>query len=175
MERLEAVVGNAQVLDQCVEVLRRMDDETYATAGGDEGSPVGAHFRHIFDHYQLLLAGLTSGRIDYDARGRDPRLEQERGYAIEVAIGLRDALNNVSADLGARHLQVSTRSLADNEMPDWSGSTVRRELQFLVSHTVHHCALIKQILRQHGFDAGEEFGLAPSTKSHLVRQSACAH
>ena len=58
--------------------------------------------------------------------------------------------------------------------PDWSGSTVQRELQFLVSHTVHHCALIKQILRQHGFEAGMEFGLAPSTKGHLQRQAACA-
>ncbi|HEY7027993.1 MAG TPA: DinB family protein [Gemmatimonadales bacterium] len=171
---MEAVAGNCQVLDQCIEVLRRMDDQTYATAGAIEGSPVGAHFRHVFDHYQVVLGGLAAGRIDYDERRRDPRLEQERGYAINVALGLRNELGHVTADLGSRPLQVSTRSLADEESPDWSGSTVRRELQFLVSHTVHHCALIKQILRQHGFDAGEEFGLAPSTKGHLRRQAACA-
>jgi hypothetical protein len=127
-----------------------MDDETYATAGADEGSPVGAHFRHVFDHYQVLLGGLAGGRIDYDARRRDPRLERERGYAIDVALGLRNQLSHLTAEMGSRPLQVSTRSLADEEEPDWSGSTVRRELQFLVSHTVHHCALIKQILRQHG-------------------------
>jgi hypothetical protein len=175
VEKLEAVVGNCHVLDQCVEVLRRMDDETYVSAGADEGSPVGTHFRHIFDHYQLLLEGLVSGRIDYDARRRDPRLERERGQAIDVALGIRNQLNRLRADQGSHPLQVSLRSLAEENEPDWSGSTVRRELQFLVSHTVHHCALIKQILRQYGFDAGVEFGLAPSTKSHLQRQTACAH
>lgn len=174
MKRLEAVVGNCHVLDQCIEVLRRMDDETYATAGADEGSPVGVHFRHVFDHYQVLLGGLAGGRIDYDARGRDPRLEREREYAIGVALGLRNELSQLTAEMGSRPLQVSTRSLADEDEPDWSGSTVRRELQFLVSHTVHHCALIKQILRQHGFEAGMEFGLAPSTKGYLERQAACA-
>jgi uncharacterized damage-inducible protein DinB len=174
VEKLEAVAGNCHLLDQCVEVLRRMDDETYATAGADEGSPVGAHFRHVFDHYQLFLGGLAAGRIDYDARLRDPRLERERDYAIDLALGLRNQLSRFTADLG-RPLQISVRSMADEDEPDWSGSTVRRELQFLVSHTVHHCALIKQILRQNGFDAGAEFGLAPSTKSHLQRQTACAH
>ena len=173
MQKLEAVVGNCHVLDQCIEVLRRMDNETYATAGADEGSPVGAHFRHVFDHYQVLLGGLAGGRIDYDARRRDPRLEREREYAIDAALGLRNQLGQLTAEVGSRPLQVSTRSMADEEKPDWSGSTVRRELQFLVSHTVHHCALIKQILRQHGFDAGVEFGLAPSTKSHLRHQTAC--
>src|SRR5262245_2986220 len=152
-----------------------MDDETYVTAGANEGSPVGAHFRHIFDHYQLLLEGLASGRIDYDARRRDPRLERERRHAIDVALGIRNQLNRITPDQGPHLLTVSLRSMADEDQPDWSGSTVRRELQFLVSHTVHHCALIKQILRQHGFDAGVEFGLAPSTKSHLQRQTACAH
>jgi len=174
VKRLEAVVGNCHVLDQCIEVLRRMDDETYATTGADEGSPVGAHFRHVFDHYQVLLGGLGGGRIDYDARRRDPRLERERGYAIDVALGLRNQLGHFTAEMGSRPLQVSTRSLADEEEPDWSGSTVQRELQFLVSHTVHHCALIKQILRQNGFETGMEFGLAPSTKGHLQRQAACA-
>lgn len=174
MKKLEAVVGNCHALEQCIEVLRRMDDETYATAGAEEGSPVGTHFRHVLDHYQILLGGLAGGRIDYDARRRDPRLEREREYAVNAALDLRDQLDRLTADSGQRPLLVSTRSLADEEEPDWSGSTLRRELQFLVSHTVHHCALIKQILRQHGFDAGMEFGLAPSTKGHLNRQAACA-
>ncbi len=129
----------------------------------------------MFDHYQILLAGLPDGRIDYDARLRDPRLEREREYAIDLALDLRSQLSGLSAEWGPRPLQVSMRSLADNgEEPDWSGSTVQRELQFLVSHTVHHCALIKLILRQHGFNPGVEFGLAPSTQGHLRRQTACA-
>ncbi|MBP6670575.1 MAG: hypothetical protein KA180_14065, partial [Gemmatimonadales bacterium] len=58
--------------------------------------------------------------------------------------------------------------------PDWSDSSVKRELQFLVSHTVHHYALIKELLRREGFDPGAEFGVAPSTLQARDRETACA-
>jgi hypothetical protein len=53
-------------------------------------------------------------------------------------------------------------------------STVARELQFLLSHTVHHYALIALILRLQGFEPGEEFGVAPSTLAHWRREVVCA-
>jgi hypothetical protein len=70
---------------------------------------------------------------------------------------------------------VNTRSVAgaDGEA-DWSQSSLKRELQFLVSHTVHHYALIKELLRRTGFDAGTEFGVAPSTIAAARRDPACA-
>ncbi len=56
------------------------------------------------------------------------------------------------------------RQLSDVDAdPDWSRSTLKRELQFLVSHTVHHFALIRALLGGSGIDPGESFGLAPST------------
>lgn len=61
-------------------------------------------------------------------------------------------------------MRVTLRSVAGSgSEPDWSDSSVKRELQFLVSHTVHHYALIKELLRREGFDPGAEFGVAPST------------
>ena len=51
-----------------------------------------------------------------------------------------------------------------------SRSTLHRELQFLVGHSVHHFALIALILRQEGFDPGREFGVAPSTLAHWKRE-----
>ena len=44
-----------------------------------------------------------------------------------------------------------------------------RELQFLVSHTIHHYALIGVLLAAEGFDVSlefPEFGVAPSTLTH---------
>ena len=176
VERLEAIEGNCHFLAQGIEVLQRMEDETYASATSRSGaSPVGVHFRHVFDHYHAFLGGLSEGRIDYDARRRDPRLDRERGFAIETALGLMTDLGRLPPTMAGRVLDVSVRSEADHDSgPDWSGSTVKRELQFLVSHTVHHYALIKEVLRQCGFEAGEEFGVAPSTLAHLSRQPACA-
>ena len=38
-----------------------------------------------------------------------------------------------------------------------------RELLFLISHTVHHFALIAFMLRSFGIEPGDKFGVAPST------------
>lgn len=174
-ERLEAVEGNLLVLEQAVDVLRRMADATYADGGAAPGiSPVGVHFRHVLDHYRAFLAGLDGGRIDYDARDRQVPLERDRDLAIATALGFIADLGRLPAELAARPIEVTVRSVAsDDTSPDWSSSSIKRELQFLVSHTVHHYALIKELLRRAGFEAGDEFGVAPSTLAALRRDTAC--
>lgn len=176
-DRLESLEGNLLVLRQAVEVLNRLDDERYATwSATPGGSPVGAHFRHVFDHYRAFLAGLASGEIDYDARERQVPLERDRRLAIATALAFVTDLGRIPGDLADRPLRITTRSVAaDDGDPDWSQTTVKRELQFLVSHSVHHYALIKELLRQSGFAAGEDFGVAPSTIAALRHAtSACA-
>jgi len=175
-ERLEAVEGNCLVLQQAVDVLRRMDDATYAEGGAAPGiSPVGVHFRHVLDHYRAFLVGLATDEIDYDARERQVPLESDRALAIAAALGFLSDLGRLPAELADREVRVTVRSVAsENTAPDWSRSTLKRELQFLVSHTVHHYALIKELLRRTGFDAGEEFGVAPSTIAAQRRDAACA-
>ncbi|NIP97468.1 MAG: hypothetical protein GWO24_30170, partial [Akkermansiaceae bacterium] len=44
-----------------------------------------------------------------------------------------------------------------------------RELQFLVSHTVHHFAMIGGICRALGVALEDDFGVAPSTIRHRVQ------
>ena len=56
----------------------------------------------------------------------------------------------------------------------WARSTVERELQVLLSHTVHHYALIAVALRLHGLEVDPEFGVAPSTLRYWQEQRACA-
>jgi 1-acyl-sn-glycerol-3-phosphate acyltransferase len=175
MDRLKALDGNCQLLDQGIKLLQRMDDEAYAASGAaPDRSPAGSHFRHVLDHYQAFLAGLAEGRIDYDARRRDPRLEQDRGFAVATALGLLTDMSRLPPSLASRPIDVSVQCLADSDEPDWCSSTVQRELQFLASHTVHHYALMKELLRQAGVDPGEEFGVAPSTLAHRRSVAECA-
>ena len=63
----------------------------------------------------------------------------------------------------------------DHGGPDipWSQSSAPRELQFLISHTVHHFALIKVALRDGPRSVGDDFGVAPSTLSYRSGR-ACA-
>jgi hypothetical protein len=42
-------------------------------------------------------------------------------------------------------------------------SSVGREVAFVVSHTIHHNAIVAQMLRARGLDVAPRLGLAPST------------
>jgi len=176
MEHLEAVEGNLIVLRQAADLLGRMDDSTYATTTGGEGqSPVGVHFRHVLDHYRSFLRGLPEGAIDYDARERHGPLETDRRLALATVLGLITDIGGITREMADRPLSVSLRSVADRgNAPDWSQSSLNRELQFLVSHTVHHYALIRHILTPAGMDPGEAFGVAPSTLAARRSAIECA-
>jgi hypothetical protein len=67
-------------------------------------------------------------------------------------------------------LLVSSEGEADTGAgAEWNRSTARRELRFLLSHTIHHYALIALSLGTRGFEIPEAlsgFGVAPSTLRH---------
>ena len=57
----------------------------------------------------------------------------------------------------------------------WTRSTGRRELQFLLSHTIHHYALIAVICNHLGVPLDPAFGVAPSTLRFQQQQGVtCA-
>jgi hypothetical protein len=173
------VAACARVLGQGVELLEELDDRLYAETGGPPvQSGVGAHFRHCIDFYQSFLAGVASGRIDYDRRERDLLVERDRAFAatkLRIVISELRSLTHVN---GEEVVLISLEGEADDssESSRWCRSTVARELQFLLSHTVHHYALVALALRLRGFEPGEEFGVAPSTLRHWRRkeEAACA-
>jgi uncharacterized damage-inducible protein DinB len=168
-----ALDQNLALLAQGVDLLRRIDDSIYEAAQEthEASHRVGPHLRHCLDAYRCLLDGLPTGVIDYDARERDARVEIEREAGIEAVESLIE------------DLRVLDRLDDDHEIgvlvdtPDGVAastaigrSTLYRELQFLVGHTVHHFALIAMILRQHGVEPGREFGIAPSTLQHWEQE-----
>ena len=162
---------NIAYLDQGIELLRRLTDAEFA---GDAGRPqrrgVGAQFRHCLDFYSCFLDGIAEGRIDYARRQREMRLETDRGYAIEHCERLRAALLALDETATGRTVEVRAEvPEANPAAPEWSASSATRELQFLISHTVHHYALIALLLQIAGREPAREFpefGVAPSTLKH---------
>ncbi|MEM8931308.1 MAG: DinB family protein [Acidobacteriota bacterium] len=160
---------NLHFLAQGRDLLDHLDDDLYTRGDSHGHSSVGAHLRHVLDAYRCLLHGLADRRIDYDARRRDPRVETERAAA-------RHLLDEIVVELermeeADRHIEVHVRSdaVAWGEVDAWTRSTIGRELQFLLSHTVHHFALIAMTLRGIGFEPARDFGVAPSTLEHQQR------
>jgi len=155
---------NIETLKQGIGLIARLDDRLYTQPNPELSlSGAGAHFRHCIDFYHSFLAGVGSGRINYDLRERDERLERNRLFAIARLNAVIEGLSRSPVIEDDRAIETLLEGSLDS---DWSISSLKRELQFLLSHTIHHYALIALALRSQGFDPGAEFGVAPSTLRH---------
>ncbi len=170
---LPVVAQNLHFLRQGADLLRRLDDDTYARPTSDRprAAGVGAHFRHCLDFYRCFLRDLASGRVDYDRRERRPELETRVAVALTAIESVAEGLAAIEDDQFARQLEVH-HDEAPGEAPatSWQRSTVGRELRFLASHTVHHYALIAHLAREQGIEPDEEFGVAPATLEHWAAE-----
>ena len=169
---LAAIRGNRHFLEQGIELLERLDAEVYRTPTRPGWASVGSQFRHVLDHYRAFVDGRESGRIDYDARQRDRRIEADPTEAAAQARAMMIQLELIHVEDGNRPLAVQMDTGGDLRVPDWRPSSVGRELQFLVSHTVHHYALIKLLLEDVGISAGADFGVAPSSLAYEASRAA---
>jgi len=165
---IEPIRDNVEIVRQGIAALERLNEDLYARPAFPQGAgSIGAQFRHILDHYLAFFAGLESGRIDYDARERDPATERSIATARARAEATVRELVDISPDRLDQPVTVNTRTSSRPGRPAvWASTSVRRELTFLLSHTVHHYALINLLARAGGVELPASFGVAPSTLVH---------
>ena len=169
MERL--LRANIHYLHQAVALLDRLDDGLYCKpVASFYGSSVGGHLRHCIEHYLSFLSGMESGKVDYDDRKREERLEILTAEASGVLVEITNAFNSLLE--GEPPVGVLVKMDCGGDEIEWQPSTTGRELQFLVSHTVHHFAMIGGICRALEVEMGENFGVAPSTLRHRAQLEA---
>ena len=134
---------------------------------------VGAHLRHVGDFVRAFLRDHAAGRVDFDRRERDERLERDPLRARSELLRLAQALRALPLLAGERELLVRSEACVGG--PEWQRSSVARELGTLLSHTIHHYALIAVLLRARGHEPAPGFGVAPSTLAHWQEErAACA-
>lgn len=155
----------AAILEQGIKLIEEIDDELYTKPEAEGKACVGSHFRHNLDFVLNFLSGVESGKIDYDKRERDSRVEQDREYAVSKFKLLIEKLNALPPGVGEKRVSVKLEESPENLEIDeiWCDSSVLRELEFLHSHTLHHYALIADKLSRLGFAVDKNFGVAPST------------
>jgi len=153
-----------EVLRKEADLLNQIDDTVYTAASkGPFRSSIGDHIRHNLDHFEAFFQGLPEGRIDYEHRCRDTRIAASTDCALGTVKGYLSALQSLAVN-SKSPLEIREEREDGAEAPTWLSSTLGRELQFLLGHTVHHHAIIVLLADRYGIALPEDFGVAPSTQ-----------
>lgn len=169
MNAHEILIHNVlEAMQQGCELVTEMSDAVYTTSPTalPRASVVGAHFRHVVEHVQLLLDGMEGGLVNYDLRKRDPRIEGDREFAVSLARGLCSRLEALDPNDLAVTLTVVHHTCPHSE-PHQATSSRARELMFILSHTNHHWALVRLLVELHQDTVPVSFGFMPSTLRHM--------
>jgi hypothetical protein len=164
MQRCDTLVAdNIAILKQGIELTSSLGPlYSRATPRFLQGG-IGAHFRHCIDFYNCFLSSAGSGRINYDLRERNELVERDPDLAAIELQAIVDRLRKFSFADANSELLVVLEGSTRTGCPYWSRSSIARELQSLLSHTVHHYAFIAVALRLEGIEPAADFGVAPST------------
>lgn len=164
-----------ELLRELASVITLLSPEQYTRRCGQAffNGTIGGHVRHCLDHIRAVLDGFAGGVIDYDHRERGTNIESDPSAARDEIRRLRrlaEQLTRVAADT---HVRVEVMPTREGRSVAIS-SSLGRELAFVLSHTIHHNAMIKGMAVSLGAVLPPSFGYAPSTLSHIEGE-ACAH
>lgn len=167
-----AVRPLVSLLHQLFDLVESLTPEQYTRKPvGVVESSVGGHVRHNLDHIYALLRGLRAGEMSYDHRDRGTDVESDRLAAMEAILRAENDLTAFPWHEG-RHLITLSTLVAPDLPPVRVATSPERELAFVVSHTIHHNALIRVMVKLLGGEVSADFGYAPSTIAHQ-RSRAC--
>ncbi|MBT5926808.1 MAG: hypothetical protein HOH33_09330 [Verrucomicrobia bacterium] len=159
-----------QILRQGLGMLTLVSLEHYGTKVPLAfNATMGGHYRHCLEHFQILLNGMHSGVVNYDARDRNEKIEEDILFAKQVTMDLIDRLYEVQDDQLDITLSVLSQThyeIADHQKAE---STLKRELMYGVAHAIHHYALIAVMAGYLKVELPEDFGVAPSTLHYRSR------
>lgn len=172
------IQGNLDVISQCRQFLRQLDDDQYRYAQPPlVASSVGGHVRHVVDIYRAVACveigdGSAAACIDYDVRRRGCACETSRATAEEELAAILGWLKSLDEDALEHIVAVKTEVALAAVETATVPSTLARELVFASSHAVHHLAIMSMIGRIQGVDVPTSVGVAPATASFLRQQES---
>ena len=162
-----------QLLNELARVIGRLSDGQYVQKPvGVIESSVGGHVRHCLDHVQSLLSAIATSHLDYENRQRGTAVERVRICSLQLIDELTSALRLLPRSVLARPLRVSVSMSSDDE-PVSVLSSVGREMAYVLSHTIHHNAIVGAMVKTLGGAVPDRFGYAPSTIKNMEK-ARCA-
>ena len=153
-------------LQQIIPLLNQISDVKYSENSiSPYYSSIGKHTRHILDFYQCVFNGLNTYMIDLTDRKREeiieinPRVAKDRVEAI-----LKELDDYGGYDLEEKYELVDDFGNGKQSIP----SNLFSILAQANSHTIHHYAIIAQLLDLMSISIElEYFGYNPSTPNKI--------
>lgn len=129
------------------------------------GSSIGKHGRHIIEFFQCLMKSTTEGTVNYDARIRYLRLEEDVQYSVDVL----DKITAYLLDNNFNNMRISLVSEFGNDTQTTIPTNFNRELIYLIEHSIHHFALMRIGIQENfpHVNLPDCFGVAYSTIKYL--------
>ncbi len=160
--KLLLVGGCMNCIEQCDQILSIVSQENYCDESKGSSS-MGAHIRHILDRFHCFFAGLGDASIDYDARKRDREIEQNLEAATFALASVARKIEQMRTSVTSIELISVRESVLPSSPAVEIPSTVERELMGLITHSIHHLAIIALQAKSFGYQIDSDFGKAPST------------
>ena len=170
------VNSTQQTLKEFNEVMRQLSDAQFSESLPIfSGSSIGMHARHVIEFYLCLLSeNVEIQGINYDKRDRDLLLQTNRSYfntLVDITIDNLGRLDDARLSIP---LSIFSDEIEENDAP--MSSSIGRELQYNLEHTIHHAALIKIGVLTLNPDAymPKSFGVAASTIRYKEQKPVAA-
>ncbi|HMV44443.1 MAG TPA: hypothetical protein PK079_20230 [Leptospiraceae bacterium] len=129
----------SNVIHQLTEHLAKISDNAYIdrlTMFG--GSTLGEHVRHIYNFPECLINGIKNGIVNYEKRFRNPKIEENRVFAIESILEQVNLISELAV-YPDKPLLLEIGLKGDNQIQ----TNFARELHYITEHTIHHMAIIR--------------------------------
>ncbi len=170
---MSAFSALADALCHVGHAIRPLSSTSFTSREFASSGSIGAHVRHCLDHAWALERGIATGEICYDHRQRDTVVERDVQLAVSRLHRAAVRLGGIGDLLLNRPLTLVAQTHEDGRTVR-VGTTAGRELAFVISHTIHHSALIAVLLEYADERVPARLGLAPTTSRGDEAGAACA-
>jgi len=160
-----------ELLGQLASVIEQIKQEDYTLPLPTlSGSTFGQHVRHTLEFFGCLMQAAPTGTVNYDNRGHDKSMENDKALALRQIGTIREFLAANHQDFPvAFEADYTIKGSDEVKMP----SSFYREIAYNIEHTIHHMALIKIaiILSFNYIALPDNFGVASSTVRYQAQHA----
>jgi len=158
--------ASKNVLNQLLDVLLQIQQKDYHFRASSLEASIGQHVRHILEFYICLIDGVPSGKINYDRRNRDKRIETDKHFAIDLIGEIKSEIEQQDGGFELI-LELQYGDISDHHLS--LKTNYERELAYNIEHTIHHLAIMKQAFLEicPYIKLPDNFGIASSTVRYM--------